>query len=43
MEQLETNLAAADWELNSEHLKQPDEASQPTLPYPYDFIEAAAR
>jgi aryl-alcohol dehydrogenase-like predicted oxidoreductase len=41
MEQLETNLAAADWELDSEHLKQLDEASQPTLPY--DFIEAAAR
>jgi aryl-alcohol dehydrogenase-like predicted oxidoreductase len=43
MEQLETNLAAAGWELDSDHLKQLDEASQPTLPYPYDFIEAAAR
>jgi len=43
MEQLETNLAAADWELESDHLKQLDAASQPTLPYPYDFIEAAAR
>ena len=43
MEQLEANLAAAGWELDSEHLKQLDEASQPTLPYPYDFIEAAAR
>jgi aryl-alcohol dehydrogenase-like predicted oxidoreductase len=43
MEQLETNLAAAGWELDSDQLKQLDEASQPTLPYPYDFIEAAAR
>ena len=43
MEQLETNLAAAGWELNSDQLKQLDEVSQPTLPYPYDFIEAAAR
>jgi len=43
MEQLETNLAAAGWELDSDHLKQLDEASQPTLPYPYDFIEAAPR
>jgi aryl-alcohol dehydrogenase-like predicted oxidoreductase len=43
MEQLETNLAAAGWELDSDHLKQLDEASQPSLPYPYDFIEAAAR
>jgi diketogulonate reductase-like aldo/keto reductase len=42
LEQLETNLAAAGWELDSDHLKQLDEASQPPLPYPYDFIEAAA-
>ena len=41
MEQLEANLAG--WELDSEHLKRLDEASQPPLPYPYDFIEAAAR
>ena len=43
MEQLEANLAAAGWELDSDHLKQLDEASQPTLPYPYDFIQEAAR
>jgi aryl-alcohol dehydrogenase-like predicted oxidoreductase len=43
MQQLETNLAAAGWELGSDHLKQLDEASQLPLPYPYDFIEAAAR
>jgi aryl-alcohol dehydrogenase-like predicted oxidoreductase len=43
MEQLETNLAAAGWQLDSDHLNQLDEASQPTLPYPYDFIQEAAR
>ena len=43
IEQLENNLAAAGWELDSDHLKQLDEASRPSLPYPYDFIEAAAR
>jgi aryl-alcohol dehydrogenase-like predicted oxidoreductase len=43
MEQLENNLAAVGWELDSDHLKQLDEASRPSLPYPYNFIEAAAR
>ena len=43
MEQLEANLAAAGGELDSDHLKQLDEASQPPLLYSYDFIEAAAR
>ena len=43
MDQLETNLAAVGWELDSHHVKQLDEVSQPTLPYPYDFIDVAPR
>ena len=43
MGQLETNLAAVGWELDSHHLKQLDEVSQTALPYPYDFIEGAPR
>ena len=43
MEQLETNLAAVGWELDSNHVKQLDEVSEPTLPYPYNFIERAPR
>ena len=43
MEQLEANLAAAGWELDFNHVKQLDEASQLPLPYPYDFIEVAPR
>jgi len=38
-EQLETNLGSAGWELTSEQVRKLDTASEPELPYPYDFIQ----
>jgi aryl-alcohol dehydrogenase-like predicted oxidoreductase len=38
-EQLETNLGSAGWELTPEQVQKLDAASEPELPYPYDFIQ----
>lgn len=38
MEHLENNMGAVGWELSAEHMQRLDEASEPELVYPYDFI-----
>jgi aryl-alcohol dehydrogenase-like predicted oxidoreductase len=38
-EQLETNLGSVGWELTPEQVRKLDAASEPELPYPYDFIQ----
>jgi aryl-alcohol dehydrogenase-like predicted oxidoreductase len=39
VEQLDTNLESVGWELTPEQVKKLDAASEPELPYPYDFIQ----
>jgi aryl-alcohol dehydrogenase-like predicted oxidoreductase len=41
MAQLEDNLKASGWSLNEEQMAQLNQASELTLPYPYDFITRA--
>ncbi|HVA92505.1 MAG TPA: aldo/keto reductase [Chloroflexota bacterium] len=41
MEQLEANLGAAGWRPTQDQLTRLDRASDPGLPYPYDFIASA--
>ncbi|WP_324716816.1 aldo/keto reductase [Carboxydochorda subterranea] len=41
--QLEDNLGATGWELTAEQVAALDRASDPELPYPYDFIRNASR
>jgi aryl-alcohol dehydrogenase-like predicted oxidoreductase len=43
LEQLENNLGAAGWSLSPAQLARLDQASEPTLPYPYNFIQKAQR
>ncbi|MBE3597849.1 MAG: aldo/keto reductase [Limnochordaceae bacterium] len=43
MAQLEDNLGATGWELTAEQVAALDRASDPELPYPYDFIRNASR
>jgi aryl-alcohol dehydrogenase-like predicted oxidoreductase len=38
LEQLEDNLGCLGWALSDEEMKRLNEASEPGLPYPYDFI-----
>ncbi len=38
VEQLDTNLESVGWELTPEQVQKLDAASEPELPYPYDFI-----
>ncbi len=38
MEQLNQNLRAAGWALSDEHMARLNEVSEPSLPYPYDFM-----
>jgi hypothetical protein len=35
---LETNLGSVGWQLTAEQVQKLDAASEPELPYPYDFI-----
>ncbi|MEX2219843.1 MAG: aldo/keto reductase [Phycisphaerales bacterium] len=42
LDQLHDNLGALDVALSPEHLARLDEASRPTLPFPHDFLRAAA-
>jgi aryl-alcohol dehydrogenase-like predicted oxidoreductase len=39
VEQLKTNLASVGWKLSAEQVAELDRASEPELPYPYDFIQ----
>lgn len=41
MEQLEDNLKASGWSLNEEQMARLNQASELSLPYPYDFITKA--
>lgn len=41
MEQLEDNLGAVGWVLDEEQMARLNEASEPEMPYPYDFIANA--
>jgi aryl-alcohol dehydrogenase-like predicted oxidoreductase len=43
MEQLENNLGSVGWSLPSEAVAKLDAASEPQVPYPYDFITKLAR
>ncbi len=43
MEQLDINLGAADWTLDTEHLLRLDLVSEPRVEYPYDFIQRLQR
>jgi aryl-alcohol dehydrogenase-like predicted oxidoreductase len=43
LDQLETNLGASGWALNTEQLARLDRASQLELPYPYNFIANGQR
>lgn len=43
MQQLDDNLGALDWSLGDEHMAQLTGASDPQLPYPYDFLDRASR
>ena len=39
--QLSSNLGASGWSLTTEQMDMLNEASEISLPYPYDFIEGA--
>ena len=41
MEQLEANLGAVGWALTDDQLACLNHASDPGLPYPYDFLAGA--
>lgn len=41
MEQFEDNLKVIGWVLSEAHMARLNEASEPGLPYPYDFIKSA--
>jgi aryl-alcohol dehydrogenase-like predicted oxidoreductase len=43
MAQLEANLGSSGWTLSEEHVRHLDDASVLQPPYPYDFIDKAAR
>jgi aryl-alcohol dehydrogenase-like predicted oxidoreductase len=43
MDQLDNNLGGAGWSLSAEQLACLEKASAPHLPYPYSFIQNAAR
>lgn len=43
MEQLNNNLDASGWTLNADQMGRLDKVSAKPLPYPYDFIQRAAR
>lgn len=43
IEQLEANLGATDWALTAEQVAELDAASDPSLPYPYNFINDAQK
>jgi aryl-alcohol dehydrogenase-like predicted oxidoreductase len=39
LEQLENSLGASGWTLSGEHMERLNKASEPKMPYPYDFIQ----
>jgi len=41
LEQLEDNLSASGWSLSEEQMNRLNQVSEPSLPYPYDFISGA--
>lgn len=43
MSQLENNLGAAGWSLSPEQVDRLDKASEPVMPYPYNFIQRNQR
>ena len=43
MQQLESNLGAIGWSLSPDQVAKLDGASEPSLPYPYDFIAKLGR
>jgi aryl-alcohol dehydrogenase-like predicted oxidoreductase len=43
LEQLEVNLCSTGWALEAELMARLDQASQPEMPYPYNFIANARR